>query len=191
VDDGGHHGLSINSTIWLSIIENQVVFCRSSEEPTAMASGRPGYELPLLLIAAFRLLIDELHAELEQRGFADTRPLHGFALQAIGRDGATTSELGRRLGITKQAAAKTADGLERAGLIGRQADPADRRAMRLVLAPRGQELLATSAEIFDALHARWARGVGAARLAQLEDDLEAMVGQAGGVRLRDIPGWLR
>jgi DNA-binding MarR family transcriptional regulator len=156
-----------------------------------MASGRPGYELPLLLIAAFRLLIDELHAELQQRGFADTRPLHGFALQAIGRDGATTSELGRRLGITKQAAAKTADGLERAGLIGRQADPADRRAMRLVLAPRGQEFLTTSVEIFDALHARWARGVGAARLVQLEDDLEAMVGQAGGVRLRDIPGWLR
>ena len=81
---------------------------------------RPGFELPLLLAGAFRELIDNLHAELGKHGHGQARPLHGFALQAIGPDGATVSELGRRLGVTKQAAAKTAAGLEQIGYIARQ-----------------------------------------------------------------------
>jgi DNA-binding MarR family transcriptional regulator len=154
-----------------------------------MPRDRPGYELPLLLVGAFRLLIDDLNAELGRRGFADTRPVHGFALQAIGRDGTTISELGRRLGITKQAAAKTAAKLEDAGLIAREAAD-DRRSRRLVISRRGRRLLATSAEIFEDLRARWIDEIGAARITALEDDLETLVGRAGGVALGDLPGWL-
>jgi hypothetical protein len=66
---------------------------------------RPGYELPLLLAGGFRLLIDELHEHLAEQGHPELRPVHGFALQAVGRDGATVSEIGRRLGVSKQAAA--------------------------------------------------------------------------------------
>ena len=87
------------------------------------ASDPPGFELPLLLVASFRTLVDALHRELAERGHPDARPLHGFALQAIGPDGVTTSELGRRLGVSKQGAAKTAAGLERIGYIAREADP--------------------------------------------------------------------
>jgi hypothetical protein len=43
-----------------------------------------GYELPLLLFAGFRSVLDDLHAELARRGHPDMRPAHGFALQAIG-----------------------------------------------------------------------------------------------------------
>jgi DNA-binding MarR family transcriptional regulator len=75
----------------------------------------PGFELPLLLFAGFRTLIDELHAELARQGFPDVRPAYGFAMLAIGRVGATASELGRRLGISKQAAGKTIDRLENLG----------------------------------------------------------------------------
>ncbi|MFR9806743.1 hypothetical protein ACL02T_31290 [Pseudonocardia sp. RS010] len=35
---------------------------------------------------------------------AEARPMHGFALQAVG-SGTTAAELGRRLGVTTQAAA--------------------------------------------------------------------------------------
>jgi DNA-binding MarR family transcriptional regulator len=38
-------------------------------------------------------------------------------MQAIGLDGATASELGRRLGISKQAAGKTAERLEALGYV--------------------------------------------------------------------------
>ena len=84
---------------------------------------RPGFELPLLLAGTFRELIDGLHTELAERGHGQARPIHGFALQAIGPDGVTVSELGRRLGVTKQAAAKTAAGLEQIGYITRLRAP--------------------------------------------------------------------
>ncbi|MFD0536627.1 hypothetical protein ACFQY7_25785 [Actinomadura luteofluorescens] len=57
----------------------------------------PGFELPLRLFLAFRAIIDELHAELAREGHPDLRPMHGFVFQAIGPDGTTAVELGRRL----------------------------------------------------------------------------------------------
>jgi DNA-binding MarR family transcriptional regulator len=151
---------------------------------------RPGFELPLLLVGGFRALIDDLHRELAERGHPDARPIHGFALQAIGREGVTTSELGRRLGVSKQGAAKTAAGLERVGYIAREADPADARAVLLKPTARGIEMLALSAEIFDRLRAGWAEELGAKRLAALEDDLRRIVVPSG-AKLGDLPGWLR
>lgn len=151
---------------------------------------RPGYELPLLLAGGFRLLIDELHEHLAEQGHPALRPVHGFALQAVGRGGATVSEVGRRLGVSKQAAAKTVAGLEELGYVERRADPADARAYRVVLTHRGRDALAASARIFDQLRRRWVRRLGRDRVAAIEDDLERMVGAAG-VRLADLPGWLR
>lgn len=154
---------------------------------------RFGFELPLLLAGAFRALVDELHAELARRGHPDVRPVHGFALQAVGRDGVSTSELGRRLGISKQAAAKTVAGLEALGYVRRDADARDRRARQVALTPRGLDCLQASAEIFERLRGRWADQLGEDRVAALEDDLEAMVGGGadGHARLGDLPGWLR
>ena len=51
-------------------------------------------------------------------------PIHGFALQALGSGGTTIGELGRRLGVSKQAAAKTAASLEAVGCAARQRGPA-------------------------------------------------------------------
>jgi hypothetical protein len=60
----------------------------------------------VLLLAGFRTLIDQLHGELARRGHPHLRPAHGFTMQAIGLEGATASELGRRLGVSKQARAR-------------------------------------------------------------------------------------
>jgi DNA-binding MarR family transcriptional regulator len=155
-----------------------------------MERDPPGFELPLLLIGAFRSLVDALHHELAERGHPDARPLHGFALQAIGRNGVTTSELGRRLGVTKQGAAKTAAGLERLGYIAREPDPADARAVLLKPTAHGIEMLTLSAEIFDRLRDGWATALGGKRLLELEDDLRRQVTSTG-TKLADIPGWLR
>ena len=76
-----------------------------------------GFELPLLLFSGFRSIIDELHAELARRGHPDMRPAHGFALQAIGLGGATATETGRAVGISKQAAGKTVERLEELGYL--------------------------------------------------------------------------
>src|SRR6202012_2971829 len=104
----------------------------------------------------------------------DFRPAHGFALQAIGLDGATASEAGRRLGISKQAAGKTIDRLAGLGYVHRAGDDADRRRKLARLTPRGIAVLAMSAMIFGDIRARWAAALGAARLAELETSLRTM-----------------
>ncbi|GAA1328822.1 MarR family winged helix-turn-helix transcriptional regulator [Pseudonocardia xinjiangensis] len=152
-----------------------------------MSTEPPGFELPLRLLLGFRVLIDGLHAELARQGHPDVRPVHGFVLQAVGPDGTTAVELGRRLGITKQAAAKHVEALERLGYLQRTADPADARRKVLRLTARGADSLARSARIFDALRAEWADTLGVERLRALEADLRAMTGSTP-FRL-DVPGW--
>ena len=152
---------------------------------------RYGFELPLLLAGAFRALIDELHDRLAERGHPDLRPAYGFALQAIGPDGATTSELGRRLGVSKQAATKTVGRLVALGYVERAPDPGDARAVLVTITDRGRESLRFSAEIFEDLRREWVRELGSDRVRALEDDLATMVGRSGGVRIGDLPGWLR
>jgi DNA-binding MarR family transcriptional regulator len=150
-------------------------------------SGPSGYELPLLLFAGFRSVIDELHAELARRGHPDMRPAHGFALQAIGFSGATATETGRRLGISKQAAGKTVERLEELGYVHRAGDDADRRRKLVRLTRRGIEALTLSAMIFNDIRAKWEGELGPARLTDLEDSLRTM---APGETFRlDVPGW--
>ncbi|MEU6782528.1 MarR family winged helix-turn-helix transcriptional regulator [Nonomuraea angiospora] len=147
----------------------------------------PGFELPLRLLLAFRMLIDELHAELARQGHPDLRPMHGFVMQAIGPGGTTAVELGRTLGVSKQAAGKTIDTLERIGYVERTADPHDTRRKIVRLTPYGMDSLDRSARIFDTLRARWAAELGEDRLQALESDLRRMT-PANLWRL-DTPGW--
>jgi DNA-binding MarR family transcriptional regulator len=154
-----------------------------------MSSGRRtnGFELPLLLFAGFRSIIDELHAELARRGHPDIRPAHGFALQAIGMRGATATEAGRRLGISKQAAGKTVERLEELGYVYRAEDDADRRRKLIRLTPRGVEALSFSAMIFEQIRARWEQELGREQLTKLEQSLRTMA--PGEVFRLDVPGW--
>jgi DNA-binding MarR family transcriptional regulator len=146
-----------------------------------------GFELPLLLFAGFRSIVDELHAELADQGHPEVRPAYGFAMQAIGSDGASASELGRRMGVSKQAAGKTVDRLEALGYAERVDDVADGRRKLVRLTPRGIDSLARSAEIFDQIRARWAHRLGAARVRDLEAALRTMA-PTDGFRL-DVAGW--
>ncbi|MCE0763899.1 MarR family winged helix-turn-helix transcriptional regulator [Pseudonocardia kujensis] len=149
-----------------------------------MSTERPGFALPLLLLAGFQTLVDALHEDLAEQGHPEARPMHGFALQAVG-EGTTAAELGRRLGVTKQAAAKTIAALGTAGYVERAADPTDAR--RVVVRPtaRGRDLLARSAAIFDDLRARWVRELGEDAVRTIEDALGRIT---SGPRL-DAPSW--
>ncbi len=150
-------------------------------------SSPPGFELPLLLLGGFRVLIDRLHAELGRRGYPDMRPAHGFVMQAIGPAGATGTELGQRLGVSKQAAGKTVDRLVALGYAERGDDAGDGRRKLIRLTPRGIDSLIESARVFDDLRAEWVVTLGAERVAELESALRTMV---PGPRFRvDVPGW--
>ncbi|MBO0840694.1 MAG: winged helix-turn-helix transcriptional regulator [Sciscionella sp.] len=152
-----------------------------------MSSDPPGFELPLRLLFAFRGLIDDLHAELAKQGHPFVRPMHGFVFQAIGTDGSTAAELGRQLGISKQAAGKMVDGLELLGYVYRERDPHDGRRMLVRLTHHGVDCLAKSARIFDRLRSKWAKTLGTQRLQQLEEDLRTLTSST--VMRLDVPGW--
>jgi DNA-binding MarR family transcriptional regulator len=152
-----------------------------------VSSEPPGFELPLRLLLGFRVLIDELHAELARQGHSELRPMHGFVLQAVGPHGTTAAELGRRLGISKQAAGKTVDMLERLGYLARGSDPRDARRKVVRLTARGVDCLDRSARIFDDLRRGWADTLGAERLNAMEEDLRRMT--PPDLFQLDVPGW--
>lgn len=152
-----------------------------------MVSVTSGYELPLLLFGGFRALVDRLHEELARQGHARARPAHGFAMQAIGTGGVTAAELGRRLGVSKQAAGKTVDRLVRLGYVDRVPSPDDGRARVARLTPLGLDLLNRSAAIFDELRSEWVAAVGEERVRSLEAALRTVV--PAGLRV-DAGGWL-
>ncbi|WP_067185269.1 MarR family winged helix-turn-helix transcriptional regulator [Microtetraspora niveoalba] len=152
-----------------------------------MSNDPPGFELPLRLFLGFRTLIDALHAELARQGHPDMRPMHGFVMQAVGVDGTTAVELGRTLGVSKQAAGKTIETLERLGYVERARDPRDTRRKIVRLTPHGLDALARSARIFDELRAGWAATLGEERLRALEADLRLVTPHE--VFRLDVPGW--
>lgn len=153
----------------------------------AARAERQGFELPLLLFAGFRSLIDQLHAELAERGHPELRPAYGFAMQAVGRDGATASELGRRLGVSKQAAGKTVDRLVALGYVERGVDAGDARRKLVRLTPRGTDALTLSGAVFAELRGEWADQLGGEELREMEAGLATMAGE-GAFRL-DAAGW--
>ena len=150
--------------------------------------SRSGADLALLLLGGFRDLADRATAELAARGYRDVRPVHDFALRAILSGADSASELGRRMSVAKQSAAKTIAGLEERGFVRREPDPADRRRNRLTVTEHGLAMLREGEAIFDELREQWERQVGAESVKALEETLGRLLAD-NAVRL-DTPGWL-
>jgi DNA-binding MarR family transcriptional regulator len=129
----------------------------------------------MLLLGGFHSMVDDVVGELERQGHPGVRPAHEFALRAIDGGAETASELGRRLGVSKQAAAKTIAALEALGYVSRQGDPGDARRKRLLVTPRGHEMMTIGSELFEAVRERWAAQVGAAELDRLQAQLGSLV----------------
>ena len=134
-----------------------------------------GVELALLLLGGFEAMTGEVHAGLASRGHPGVRPGHEFALNAIDAGASTASELGRALGVSKQAAAKTLAVLEQMGYVQREAHPADGRRQLIRVTDRGREMTALGAALFEDVRNRWADQVGMQALTALETHLAQLV----------------
>ncbi|WP_018179148.1 MarR family winged helix-turn-helix transcriptional regulator [Jongsikchunia kroppenstedtii] len=119
----------------------------------------PDHNVPFLLLGAFNSMTDEVNRRLATMGFEGVRNSHGFAMQAIG-DGCTSVQLGQRLGISKQAAAKTVQGLESMGFVDRTPNPADARELLVAPTARGRKMLRLSGEAFAEIVAGWRSDLG-------------------------------
>lgn len=130
-----------------------------------------GAELALLLLGGFHTMVDEVSVELARRGHEGVRPVHEFALRAVDAGADTASELGRRLSVTKQAAAQTIATLEGFGYVNREPDPGDARRKRVRVTPRGHELMSIGGALFDDVRSRWEARIGPEQLEILEAHL--------------------
>jgi DNA-binding MarR family transcriptional regulator len=133
----------------------------------AASAGRPVPDQALPVIPLARLftmaavsLVDELHLHLEDRGWPAVPQAAGYVLLAC-RDSPTTgSEIASLMRVSKQAASKLLEGLERAGLVERRPDDADVRRKVVALTARGRALLATVEDIYTELEGEWADVLG-------------------------------
>ncbi|TBN57626.1 MarR family transcriptional regulator [Glaciihabitans arcticus] len=148
--------------------------------------SRSGADLALLMLSGFRTMADRATVELANRGYEDVRTVHDFALSAIMTGADSASELGRRMAVSKQAAAKTIAALEERGYVSREPDDSDRRRVRIQVTARGLAMRAEGEAIFDEMRAQWETQVGVKALADLETTLRQLVGDAA-IRL-DEPG---
>jgi DNA-binding MarR family transcriptional regulator len=155
---------------------------------TVRHSPGSGAGLALLLLGSYRRLVDMATVELAERGYQDVRASHEFAMRAIMSGADNASELGRRLAMTKQGAARIIETLLERGYIAREADPADARRKRIQVTPLGAEIMRQGEAIFDDLRRQWEQKLGQSGLARLEEQLAEMVGDAP-IRL-EAPGWI-
>jgi DNA-binding MarR family transcriptional regulator len=136
-------------------------------------------DLAILIAAGYRALADRLRAEMERAGLADMRSSYGFVIRAVAAEEPTINRLAELLEVTKQAASRMADEMERDGFIERRPDPDDRRRLRLCLTAKGRRVrkraLATSA----AMEREVSAELGEEALQALRAGLLAIVRQEG------------
>lgn len=141
----------------------------------AMSDPLADAELVFLLGHGYHALLGEFVRRLDDAGYDDLRPVHGFVFQALRGPGRTASELADHLGVTKQAAGQLVDELERRGYVMRVAHPAGGRRRLIVLTGAAERHLAVAGEALHRLEAELADALGADRLKALREDLIRLV----------------
>ncbi len=114
-------------------------------------------------------------AELAAAGFADRRFPEGRVLAMCTAPGETTiSDVGRRLGITRQGAGKLVAGLRERGYLNVTPSPTDGREKTLTLTPRASQFLAALADAGRAVESRLREELGADGIEQLFHALDLL-----------------
>lgn len=127
--------------------------------------------------AQIGLLIKETQAALHQRMDESLRPLglsvpQYACLQALhDSPGITSSELARRMFVTRQSMNVLLQGLVRRGLVARPDEPGPRRELAATLTPPARELLVDARASVGAVAERMTSGLGADALTGLRDAL--------------------
>jgi DNA-binding MarR family transcriptional regulator len=136
-------------------------------------------DLGILLTLALRAFTNQLHAELDQRGFGDLRPAFGVVFRALRDDPLTLTVLASRLGVTKQAAAKVVDEMESKRLLRRKDSRADGRAKLLELTARGRRAMATAIEVGGQIDQRLVDAAGPRATVGMRRALEHLIVDSG------------
>ena len=101
------------------------------------------------LALAFKRMIQTVERETGIAG------MKWFLLNMLDRgDGISQGEVCQKYGMDPSRVTRTAQAMEREGMILRERDPDDNRVVRLYLTDEGRELLAKSSQVNEELHGR-------------------------------------
>lgn len=92
-----------------------------------------------LLSIAQQTLKDHTNRTLADKGGKVTLAQAGILFLLKEKDGRYMSEMGQVIGVDNSAMTRLVDRLERAGLVKRQIDPENRRAISILLTPAGRK----------------------------------------------------
>jgi DNA-binding MarR family transcriptional regulator len=101
-----------------------------------------------------------LIAELHVRGFTDFSPAFPQFLSNLDTQGTRIGVIAARAGVTRQAAGKLLNEIERCGYAERRSDPADSRATLVTFTARGRRMLATVIDFLEARDREFAAELG-------------------------------
>lgn len=134
-------------------------------------------ELQLLLLSAFRRMTTRVRERLVAEGHRPLTVSQGSTLRYILENpDRGLPQIAAHLGVSRQAAWKVVQQLEKWRLIERRWNPDDRRYQQIRITDPGHAYVKRAVELLAEEHAEWSQALGPGRLRQLRDDLAAYVG---------------
>lgn len=147
-------------------------------------------ELTFLLGMSFQLVLSEFVSRLDEHGYADLRPMHGLVFQALGPQGATSTELAERLGVTKQAAGQIVDDLVGRGYLERRPHPAGGRRRLVILTDKAVKHLNIAGSLLHGLETQISSAIGDGHLIELRARLAMIIRVMAGDQIPPLrPIW--
>jgi DNA-binding MarR family transcriptional regulator len=114
--------------------------------------------------AYLRILWDELRYNMEhqlnEKGFTDISPSHGWIFHNTKEEGTRITDLAAIAKITKQSMSALVAQLEKTGYVKKKIDPTDKRAWLLVLTPKGKKVKEAGHEINYSYEKKWEQKLG-------------------------------
>ncbi|WP_025273176.1 MarR family winged helix-turn-helix transcriptional regulator [Haloglycomyces albus] len=136
-------------------------------------------ELLFKLGMSYQLLLAEFVSRMNEAGYGDLRPIHGYTFQILKDGGMTSSDLAQKLGITKQGSGQIVDYLAQRGYVERRPHPGGGRRKLIFVTDRGWEHLRTAGRLLHELEAELAQHVGTSAMTELRAQLDTLLDTLG------------
>lgn len=124
-----------------------------------------------LLLRAYRVFSSQAVEKLEKRGYEGISTAHTMMLMNIDMKGMQLTQLGEKIGISRQAITNLVQSMEQKGYLIRSADPSDKRASIVSLTKSGWELIKDIVEIKGEIEEEYCTIVGNEQMSLLRKSL--------------------
>ncbi len=142
--------------------------------------AKQNFEIGFLLNRASFALARYLNYSFGRHGLKDFSASYLGVLQCLWiKDGQKLSELAQQIGLEASSMTGLIDRMERAKLVKRQSDPADRRVWRIHLTEKGQGIQRKIAGLFEEAHERLTRGIPLGELSVVRKSLGKFIENSG------------